>query len=151
MMIFLLNKVKVLVRIISCFISSQVLKIKLKVYKCHYGKNLKVDGAVLFKLSKYNSIHIGDNVKINSSIKSNLVGINNYFSFQIIDNGSIKIGDNCGLTSTVFSSRCNISIGDNVKIGGNVRIFDHDYHSLDFKFRRNKELDVKIVKLKKFL
>jgi acetyltransferase-like isoleucine patch superfamily enzyme len=41
----------------------------------------------------------------------------------------------------VFSSRNDIRVGSNVKIGGNARIYDHDYHALDYLSRRDPEQD----------
>jgi len=106
-----------------------------------YGKNLRADGKVFVRTEKKNRITIGDNFMLNSRPGSNLVGVTNYASFQSINEGTIDIGDNCGFTSTVLSSRTSIKIGSNVKIGGNSRIFDHDYHSLNFEERRNPVSD----------
>jgi acetyltransferase-like isoleucine patch superfamily enzyme len=89
-------------------------------------------------------------VAIISRIRSNLVGITNPAVFQCLENGSITIGTNAGLSSAVFSARSSITFGDNVKIGGNARIFDHDYHALDFEKRRGGERgeDVKTAPVK---
>jgi len=106
-----------------------------------YGKNIKVDGKVFVRSQKSGTIRIGNNFTLNSRPGSNLVGVTNYASFQSIGDGVILIGDNCGLTSTVISSRTSVSIGSHVKIGGNTRIYDHDYHSLNFSERRNTKSD----------
>jgi acetyltransferase-like isoleucine patch superfamily enzyme len=37
-------------------------------------------------------------------------------------------------------------VGDRVNIGGNVRIFDHDYHPLDHLVRRNSAQDPAEIK-----
>lgn len=117
-------------------------KLKAKViYGLKHGENIRIDGNVLIKCSKPGSILFGDNFTLNSRPSSNLVGINNVASFQCILEGKINIGNNCGFTSTVFSSRSLINIGNNIKIGGNVRIFDHDYHSLNYKNRRDSIID----------
>ena len=52
-----------------------------------------------------------------------------------------SIGNNSGCSSTVFSSRSRIQIGDNVNIGGNVRIYDHDFHALSHLDRRGGPAD----------
>ena len=44
-----------------------------------------------------------------------------------------------GFSSVVMSSRTSIKIGSHVKIGGNVRIFDHDFHALEADIRRASE------------
>lgn len=116
-------------------------KLKLLFYGCEYGENLNVFGKIHLKSPLKSSLKIGKNCTLNSSTLSNFVGITNTTIFQILGQGKIFIGDNCGLTSIVFSCRENITIGNNVKIGGNVRVFDHDYHSLDYLKRRNVKTD----------
>lgn len=122
-------------------VSTFVFKLKLRLRNCSFGNNLKVSGKVYVALQKKGAIKIGNNFRLNSNSSSNLVGISNKASFQIIANGRIEIGNNCGFTSTVLSSRSLIKIGDYIKIGGNVRIFDHDYHSLKYLNRRESKLD----------
>jgi acetyltransferase-like isoleucine patch superfamily enzyme len=50
--------------------------------------------------------------------------------------GRIIIGSHFGASAAVLSSRASIEIGHHVKLGGNVRIFDHDFHSLNPVIRR---------------
>jgi cephalosporin hydroxylase len=42
----------------------------------------------------------------------------------------IEVGDDSGGSAVVLSARTRIQIGNHVRLGGNVRIFDHDFHSL---------------------
>jgi len=116
-------------------------KLLLKAIECVYGSNLSVDGKLWVWVQDKERISIGNNLKINSRFGSNLVGITNSAVFQCVDNGKITIGNNVGLSSVVLSARSEIVIGDNVKIGGNVRVFDHDYHSLDYEARRDSTRD----------
>lgn len=109
----------------------------------NYGEKLKVDGKVFVRSQASGTVKIGSNFTLNSRAGSNLVGVTNYASFQSIGNGIIQIGNNCGFTSTVLSARTSIKIGNNVKIGGNTRIYDHDYHSLNYLERRNSIEDSK--------
>jgi len=134
------------IAIVRMFVYTMVFKIKLRIIGSSFGSGLVVDGRVLIKSQFPKRIIIGENLKINSSPASNLVGVTNCASFQIIDNGKIEIGNYCGFSSTVFSSRSLIKIGDFVNMGGNVRIFDHDYHSLEYLDRRDKSLDGKNCK-----
>lgn len=111
-----------------------------------YGKKIKVDGKVFVRSQKSGTIKIGSNFMLNSRPGSNLVGVTNYASFQSIKNGTIEIGDSCGFTSTVISSRTSVKIGNFVKIGGNTRIYDHDYHSLNYSDRRDSKSDSEACK-----
>jgi acetyltransferase-like isoleucine patch superfamily enzyme len=122
---------------VSLRLSTWRAKLKLRLMSCSFGNNFKVDGTLWVQANRKGTIRIGDNVRINSRFGSNLVGLTNPAIFQCLDEGVITIGNNSGLSSAVLSARASITIGDNVMVGGNVRIFDHNYHSLDFRKRRN--------------
>ncbi len=110
--------------------------LKLKMLGCSIGKGFKTDGKLWVWVQKKGAIQLGDHVKVNSRFGSNPVGLNHSSVFQCLGNGKISIGDHSGFSSVVLSARESIIIGSNVKVGGNVRIFDHNYHSLNFKKRR---------------
>lgn len=111
-------------------------KIILRLLDCSYGKDLKVCGKVYFRPNGKDSIRIGRDVRITGRFLTNTAGITNPVMLECIQNGRIEIGDYSGLTSAIVSARKMIQIGQNVKIGANVRIFDHDFHSLDHRHRR---------------
>lgn len=112
-------------------------KLKLRMLGCVCGKNFKIDGKLWLWAQRKGVIQIGDNVRINSRFGSNLVGLTNPAVFQCLGDGTISIGNHTGMSSVVLSARSGIKIGCHVKMGGNVRIFDHDYHSLDYEVRRD--------------
>lgn len=90
---------------------------------------------------------LGKNIKINSSRKSNHIGEASKTIFKIKDKKAvIEIGDNTGLSNSAFVCRKKIIIGNNVKIGGGVKIYDSDAHSLNYKERMNPKTDVMIKK-----
>ena len=60
--------------------------------------------------------------------------------------GHITFGNNSGCSFAVLSSKSSIRIGENTKIGGNARIYDHDYHALDYLSRRSLVTDVAACK-----
>lgn len=126
---------------LSCLIGAIWIKVLLRMNRCEYGKNLKVDGKVIVQCNKVARIKIGSNCRINSRFGSNLVGRTNPTVLQCVDEGQISIGDHSGISFAIISSRRKINIGKHVNIGGNVRIFDHNYHSLDFMERRDGALD----------
>jgi acetyltransferase-like isoleucine patch superfamily enzyme len=123
-------------------VSTWRLKLALRWLGCSYGHGLQVDGRVVVRVRHRGSITIGQNVRINSRFMSNLVGMTGPTVFHCIRDGRISIGDNTGCSSTVFSSRNSIRVGHYVKIGGNVRIYDHDFHALDYLARRDPMQEV---------
>ena len=120
-------------------ITTFIFKLKSRIYGCYYGKNLKVSGIIIIKCNRKNKIKLGSNVTLNSNYASNLVGATNGIIFNCARSGFISIGDNSGLSFTVISSRSGVTVGSFTKIGGNVRIYDHDFHSLDQNIRRSEE------------
>ena len=129
------------IRRVSVWMSTFLFKFRLEIFRCKYGKNLIIDGIPVIELARCGSISFGDNCVINSRFKSNLVGKANPMVFECRNDGSITIGNYTGLSFAVISSRIGIVIGNNVKVGGNVRIFDHDYHSLNYLDRRVGQSD----------
>ena len=65
---------------------------------------------------------IGDNVHIISKEFLNPVG-GNQTVLQTIDGGRIEIGNNVGISHAILCAREDITIEDNVLIGGGVKIF----------------------------
>lgn len=115
-------------------------KLLLRGYGCHYGTGLRVCGKVYFRPNGKNSITLGDHVTLIARFLTNPLG-NQPAMLECIGSGSISIGNDSGLTSAIISSRSKITIGNNVNIGGNVRIFDHDFHALEHQYRRKADED----------
>ena len=130
----------------STVYSSILMKSKLWLLDCKYGKNLNANGKVTIEVFSKGSIKIGDNFTVNSRFHSNLVGLTNKAIFSTYGKGTIEIGDNCGFSGTVISARKSIKIGNRTLIGGNSRIYDHDYHSLNPKLRLVHETDFENVR-----
>lgn len=100
-----------------------------------HGSNVLFQGKTLIRTRQRGEIVLGDNVIFNSDQSTNLVGLINPTILDTRWGGSIIIGHRTGFSSVVISSKSSIKIGDRCKIGGNVRIFDHDFHSLDSNHR----------------
>ncbi|NOU35156.1 MAG: acyltransferase [Kiritimatiellaceae bacterium] len=111
---------------------------------CSPGKGLKTSGPCYFKARAAGSIVIGESMYLNASHRTNRVGLNNPVLIETLGDGVIEIGSCSGASSVVISSRSRITIGSNTIMGGNVRIFDHDFHSLNPSAWRTSE-DAKLV------
>lgn len=111
-------------------------KFKLKSHGIAYGYNLIVTGSLIIKKDK-GSISIGDNVTIHSGKYDIPIGYPQRTSFWILGNGKINIGNNCGLSNCSICSLDQVSIGNNVLLGGGVKIYDTDFHSVNWEKRRN--------------
>lgn len=109
-----------------------------------HGRNLLLQGKTILRTRKYGDIVLGDNVIFNSEVETNLVGLLNPTILDTRFGGRIAVGDDSGFSSVVMSSMTSIKIGSSVKVGGNVRIFDHDFHSLDSMARASAQDRVNI-------
>ncbi len=104
-----------------------------------HGKNLLFQGKSIIRTRRKKEIVVGNDVVFNSDITTNLVGLINPTILDTRFGGKIEIGDRTGASSVVISSKKSVKIGSRCKIGGNVRIFDHDFHSLDASIRCTSE------------
>jgi acetyltransferase-like isoleucine patch superfamily enzyme len=124
--------------------NSNWFKFLMKATKVVYGKNLLLKGVPVIFNKSGAKLTIGDNVTINSSFLSNLVGL--YQRTIIITRtpeAEIRIGNNVGISGATIYARKSITIGENTNIGGNAKILDNDFHPLDID-ARNADIKEKI-------
>lgn len=103
------------------------------------GPNIHFQGKTFLRSHHRGDIVIGNHVLFNSRFSMNPVGLLNATVMDTRAGGRIQIGDYCGFSSVVMSSMSGITIGSHVLVGGNVRIFDHDFHAVEWKNRRSPE------------
>ncbi|SEN61368.1 acyltransferase [Paenibacillus sp. OV219] len=124
--------------------NSNWFKLVMKATKVRYGKNLLLKGMPVIFNKSGAELTIGNNVTINSSFLSNLVGL--YQRTIIVTRTSeskISIGNNVGISGATIYARNSISIGDNTLIGGNAKIMDNDFHPIEIE-ARNADIKEKI-------
>lgn len=137
------NELSLFLRIIRyAFIRFNKIKFLLKGVK--FGKNLRVYQTIYLpkfslKESMYGVIEIGDNFEFTSGAGINPLCRNISGAIIINKGAEIKIGDNVGMSSTCLWSHKSITIGNNVKIGGDTIILDSDCHSLNYIDRRSSD------------
>lgn len=82
---------------------------------------------------------IGHNFAMNNGINHNPIGMPQPCTF-FVDKGCIlKIGNNVGISQSALIAHANLTIGDNVKIGGGTCVYTSDFHSLDSQIRASKD------------
>lgn len=102
-----------------------------------YGAGLKSFGLPMARRSGQARIAIGDQVYLVNHNRANPVGVNHACIFAAAEEAIIEIGDNAGLSGVVLSAHERITIGRYTLLGANVKVFDHDFHPLDWQERRN--------------
>jgi acetyltransferase-like isoleucine patch superfamily enzyme/glycosyltransferase involved in cell wall biosynthesis len=105
--------------------------------------NFQVDGVIT--IINEGCITIGNYFKANSGANYNLIGGDTILRLITSKRtAKINIGNNVGISNSTLVAWENITIEDNVLIGGGVRIWDTNFHSLDATIRvSNYDYDVK--------
>ena len=94
-----------------------------------YGKKMRIEGRIL--LYGRGRIEIGNDVTIFSHYAVNPIG-GNKTVFQVMDGASLKIGNHVGMSHVVIAVQNSVIIEDDVLLGAGCKIFDTDFHSLDY-------------------
>lgn len=107
--------------------------LKYRHVKC--GNNLKINGRIFCVSNTPDGIEIGDNVRINSSRGSNPIGGDVKTILFAKGDGRIRIGDGCGISNATLFVCESITLGKQILVGGGTKIYDSDFHWLDFEKR----------------
>ena len=113
-------------------------KFVLKRKKVAFGNDFVIHGKVYIHGTK-DRITIGDNVTINSISSVNPTSGFNHTYLRTEGNGKIVIGNNVGMSHVNITSFNSITIEDNVLIGSGVKIWDTDFHPIEYENRINNE------------
>lgn len=117
--------------------------------KCvQYGFNLNINGKI--SLHGNGKIIVGNNVTINSTPYINPMGCGTQTFLQTEKNGVLQIGNNVGISHSAITAFEGVIIEDNVLIGSGCKIFDTDFHSIEYNNRMkhpDTHIAVKPVKI----
>ena len=102
----------------------------------------KSRGTPFVEVSLRGSFIVGQNFTINNGNRYNKIGRQQRCFFFVGNNAKLEIGNNVGISASALVCENHIQIGDYVKIGGNVVIYDTDFHSLDPALRKVIESDI---------
>lgn len=104
-------------------------------------KNFRSSGIPYVSVAIGGHCTIGENLAMNNGIKHNPIGCTQRCTLFVDRGAKLIIGHNLGLSQAAIICHTSINIGNNVKIGGGVCIYDTDFHSLDYKLRVNPTTD----------
>ena len=125
-------------REIKSSVCTCILKTKIWINQVDYGKDVKASNAVpTFLISLGNrNIRIGNNVHFMS-----FSHISWYSKCHIVvgKDAKLMIDDYAGLNGSLIYCMNNIHIGKHVHIGGGCRIYDTNFHNLDWQARRDPQ------------
>lgn len=120
---------------IVCFI---ITWLKLKGNNVSFS-SFRTGGTPYIMVARGGKMNIGKNFAMNNGITHNPIGCPQPCTFFVDRTATLSIGDNVGISQTALVAIDDITIGNNVKIGGGVCIYTTDFHSLDPNVRKSKD------------
>lgn len=112
-------------------IATPLPKLMMKLQRIQYGKKCAFYGIPVILKTKGSLIELGDGVVCVSSFLANLMGLYQRSIILARAGGKIVLEDDVRMSATTIYSRASIRIGKHTSIGGNTKIFDHDFHPID--------------------
>jgi len=122
-------------------IAQTITRLKLAGNGVSYGKKHNYKGVPFLKVDRNAKCIIGDYFSCNSGI-SNPIGRGSGTFIVVAAGASLSIGSHVGISNTAINCYEQIDIGDHVKMGGGVVIYDTDFHALDYQTRAVRQLDL---------
>ena len=111
---------------------------------------MKIYNNIYLRKHKESIIEIGDDFVFSSGRLYNPLCRNIKGCIYAPQGSKIIIGDGVGISSACIWAKTNITIGNNVKIGGDCILLDTDVHSLDYQIRASKEINEDGISLDSF-
>ena len=97
------------------------------------GHSLEGVGCVYIR--NRGTITIGNGVRIRSGFYSNPIGVGRRTVIRVFKNGSLHIGDGVKMSNVSICCQDCVNIGNYAMLGGGVKIYDTDFHSLNPSIR----------------
>lgn len=113
-----------------------------------YG-SIHSNGVPYFCVGLSGVCRIGKNFCMNNGLRFNPIGFPQPCTIYVGEGAKLTIGDNVGVSQASIICHKEIEIQNDVKIGGGVKVYDTDFHSLDYTKRRTSREDQKNKKMKK--
>ena len=124
------------------FLNNAIARLLLRLNNVDYS-TLKSIGIPYVMVARGGHMRIGMNFTMNNNLRGNPIGRYQRCSFFVDKGAELVIGDNVGFSQVAIACHKSISVGNYVKIGGGVCIYDTDFHSLDPYIRQNPLLDMR--------
>lgn len=132
---------KGILSLLTKYISHTITRLKFHAYKIRHS-SFRTNGIPYVMVSRGGNMSIGENFSMNNGVNGNPIGCYEKCTFFVGCNAVLTIGENVGMSQAALIAIDNITIGNNVKIGGGVCVWTTDFHSLD-PLVRNSPLDLK--------
>jgi len=111
-------------------------------------RNFQTIGIPFVSVARGAYCAVGRNFTLNNKINGNPIGRSQPCIFFVDRGACLTIGNDVGISAAALVCHEKITIGDHVKIGGGVCIYDTDFHSLDSTLRSDVIADMENKKTK---
>jgi len=98
--------------------------------------SFRTNGVPYVMVARGGSMSIGPFFSMNNGIEGNPIGCYDRCTFFVDRGATLTIGQRVGISQSALVAVADITVEDDVKIGGGVRIYTSDFHSLDPDIRR---------------
>ncbi len=105
----------------------------LRINRVAVGAKWRIRGLIYIK--NQGVITIGEKLLVNSYWKANPIGVGERTVIIVKPKAILNIGKNVGISNSAIICHHQITIEDDVMIGGSCCIYDTDFHSIDFEDR----------------
>ena len=108
--------------------------------QAHFGKGIYFDGLPTLILARTAQVRVGDHAIFRNTTKDNPVGLFKKCSIAVTENGELRVGHHSGFSGVSIYCTTRIVIGSYVNCGGNVSIWDTDFHPQEVDARRRHDI-----------
>ncbi|WOK06282.1 acyltransferase [Imperialibacter roseus] len=131
MLRFILRAVRFLYRIVVYrLLAGPWNWLMLKSNKVAIGQRSTINGFISVECAPGSVVSIGTDFRVNSGSFFNNIGRQQQTSLICREGGLLTIGDNVGISASTIVCHESVTIGSNVRFGGNCVVYDTDFHSL---------------------
>lgn len=121
-------------------IFSLAARLYLRASGVQYGRGLKMTSFPLIRRHPAASIRIGERVTIQNLLSENRAGITHRSCLvAATEHSRIVIGNDVGLSGAIIFCDREIIIEDHVNLGVGAKIYDTDFHAMDWQARRRHD------------
>lgn len=114
-----------------------------------YEKGLRTKGKVYIYNGDLGKIHIGEEVRLNSADWANPIGSGNHIWIQMLGKeASLSVGSRTGISNVAITCASKVEIGNDVLIGSGTKIYDTDFHPINWNTRKMNRGGVKCAPIK---
>ncbi|MBD1431745.1 acyltransferase [Sphingobacterium sp. DN00404] len=138
MIVFFYKSIRKVLNKLLEFLEKLITVVVLSGNGVHFGA-FRTHGIPYIVVAGGAEFYLGNKFTMNNGIRGNPIGCYDKCTFFVDRGAKLVIGDNVGISQAAIVCHKSIVVQDNVKIGGGVKIYDTDFHSLDPSIRASKD------------